>query len=50
MGEIYYNGVLGKPINETKAKYYFDNAINICNQKSSFECVQFKSEYKSKFK
>ncbi len=50
MGEIYYNGVLGKPINEIKAKYYFDNAINICNQKSSFECVQFKSEYKSKFK
>lgn len=50
MGEIYYNGVLGKPINEIKAKYYFDNAINICNQKSSFECVKFKSEYKSKFK
>ena len=50
MGEIYYNGVLGKPINQIKSKLYFDKALAICNQKNSFECIQFKGEYKSKFK
>lgn len=50
MGEIYYNGVLGKPKNQIKAKLYFDNALAICNTKNSFECIQFKGEYNSKFK
>lgn len=49
MGEIYFNGVLDKPINTIKAKSYFDKAIELCKIKPNFECIQFQNEYKSKF-